>query len=209
MQNINEPVYPPDPLAGRYAGFWMRVAAACIDLVLYAPLYYAVKAVFGREYNAAGEVVFFLIGLFTYAAFFASRFQASPGMWIVGFHVTDEQGGRIHYGRAVKWGIISGLGMALCCISIFYMEYRFDMSAIHQMMKSCDEMNLRMEDCMAEAETTLGVPYQTFAMMAVASLLLTVFLLLIWVLSVVLAKDKAGFHNLVCHTRFIKGRPGA
>jgi hypothetical protein len=63
-----------------------------------------------------------------------------------------------------------------------------------------------MEDCVKEAEDLLGFPYQTFMMMSLASTLLAAFMMLIWTLSVGLARDKAGFHNLICHTRFLKGR---
>lgn len=196
-----------DPLAGRYAGYWLRFFAAVIDLVIYTPLYFAVKVGLGVNHALASEIIFSLFALLTYAAFFSSVLQASPGMYLLKFHVTDEHGGRISYAKALKWGVVSSIGIMLCCVGLFYMEYRFGMTAVNQLMMSCVEENLRMEDCIAEAESMIGFPYNTFLMMQGASVLLALFLMVVWSLSIALAKDKAGFHNLICHTRFIKGRP--
>lgn len=193
-----------DPLEGQYAGFWRRFFAAVIDMVIYTPVYYGIHAAC-RNHGLA-EIIFAVVAVVSYAGFFASKFQASPGMLLLNFHVCDVRGGRINFKQALLWNVVAAIGVAICFSGLIYMQYHFDLVAIRDLMLSCAEENVRMEDCMSEAETSLNIPYSTFSTMSVVSLLLAVFSLTIWTLSVALAKDKAGFHNLICHTRFIKGR---
>lgn len=191
---------------GRYAGFWIRVIAATIDLLLYTPLYLFIKKYCGSNHIILREVVFSVIALGSYAYFFSSKWQASPGMLLMKFHVCDEDGNRLSYPRALWWGVVSSFGVLFCCAGVLYMQYYFNISALNELLLSCAEENVRTEDCLAEVERLIGIPYQTFAMMAGASVIMAVFLLLIWSLSVALARDKSGFNNLICHTRFLKGR---
>jgi uncharacterized RDD family membrane protein YckC len=114
---------PPDPLAGQYVGFWKRFFAACIDMALYSPLYWGIEENMGYG-SMSAEMIFTAIALFSYAFFFSSKWQASPGMRLMGFHVSDEHGARISYGRALWWGVVSTVGVAVCCAGVFYMQYR-------------------------------------------------------------------------------------
>ncbi len=189
-----------------YAGFWVRFAAACIDMLLYVPFYYGIVLPFGEEHRWWGETAFLAFGLVTYAMFFASKWQGSPGMYIMKFHICTDTGGRVGFVRALFWGITGSIGFALCCAGFFYLQSRFDIPAINDLMKSCKEQNVAIEDCAREVESMTNIPFASFMGLCYASLALALFLLIIWMLSVALPKDKTGFHNLICRTRFIKGR---
>ncbi len=206
MTEYSETPIIPDPLEGQYVGFWVKMFAPVLDVIIFIPLYLAIKMLCGEQHPILGEVAFSVFALIAYGLFFASRWQATPGMRVLNFHACDDHGSRLSYGRSLWWSAISSLGMVLCFSGVIYMQYRFDLVAILQLLRSCAEENVRAEDCMAEVENITTIPYETFYTMLLSSVGLAVFLLLIWALSVALARDKSGFHNLICHTRFVKGR---
>jgi uncharacterized RDD family membrane protein YckC len=196
-----------DPLAGKHAGFWLRFVAGAIDLAIYTPLYIVIRGLFGHNHILMAIIVFDIFAISTYAAFFSSKWHASPGLKLLGIYVVDRQGQFISYGQSLKWGIISAVGFIFCCAGLVYMQYRFDLTGVLQLVRSCKEEQLLLEDCIAEVNNIIDVPFETFTMMLQAASLLTAFLLLVWSLSVALTRDKSGFHNLICNTRFIKGKP--
>jgi uncharacterized RDD family membrane protein YckC len=189
-----------------YAGFWVRFFAACVDMAFYAPFYYAICYAFGDDNRWWAEGVFFIFGLVTYSMFFAGRWQASPGMRLLRFHVCDTKGRRLSFLHAVTWGVAGSAGWIICCAGVFYLQTRFDIFAVNDLLNSCVAENVDMEDCHREIESLINIPYGSFTQLCNAALFLTAFLLFIWVLSIALPKDKTGFHNVICHTRFIKGR---
>jgi len=189
-----------------YAGFWVRFFAACIDLIVYLPFYYGVKAVFPQGYDWYAETVFGVFALITYAMFFASRMKGSPGMYLLRFHICKADGSRVSLSRALFWGITSTIGMLICCAGVVYLQSRFDLNAVQDLLISCRAENLTEADCAREIETVVNIPYQNFVEIYYAAAGLAVFLLIIWALSIALPKDKIGFHNLICQTRFVKGR---
>lgn len=206
MTEYAETAAAPDPLDGQYAGFWTKCAAVIMDLLLTLPMYLAVRAVCGEQHPLLGEILFTLLVLAAYVLFFCSKWQATPGMRFMNVHVSDAEGRTISHARAALWGGVSLLGMLISFSGILYMHAKFDLVAVSQLLKSCVEENIRMEDCVMEVETVIGIPYETFNMMLLSASVLAIFLLAIWSLSVALARDKSGFHNLMCGTRFIKGR---
>lgn len=189
-----------------YAGFWVRFFATCIDMALYIPFYYALKLSFGEVYNWWAESVFLGFALITYAMFFASPLKGSPGMYMLKFHICDTYGKRISFLRALSWGITGSIGWAFCFAGVIYLQSNFDIFAVSDLMKSCQEKNIAPKDCISEIETLINVPFASFIELCYAALAMALFLSFIWALSIALPKDKTGFHNLICGTRFIKGR---
>lgn len=196
-----------------YAGFWVRFFAGCVDLAIYAPLYYGIlyeSAILthhtGSSIDWWGQSVFLLTALFTYPFFLANKWQASPGMYLFNFHICTPHGQRITYTRAFIWGIVGSIGWVICCAGVIYVQSHFDLYVIRDLMVSCTEQNVAPEDCNKEIETIVNMPFVNFIQILSASLILMIFLLLIWALSIGLAKDKTGFNNLLCGTRFVKGR---
>lgn len=206
MTDYTAPATIHDPLEGRYAGFWVKVSATIIDLVLSTPFYLGIRLLWGEQHPVLSEITYIALLLCGYATFFASKWQATPGMRIMKVYACDQQGQRLTRSRTITWVVVSSTGFAMCLFGIIYMQMRFDLAAVLQLLKSCAEENVRIEDCAVEVETLIGIPYETFSMMSISSLVLALFLLLIWSLSVALAKDKSGFHNLICRTRFLRGR---
>ncbi len=190
-----------------FAGFWVRFAAVCIDLVLSAPLYYGVEMAFGPQMHWAAESIFIVLAIAAYAFFFSSRWQGTPGMYILQFHICDDEGNRISFGRGIYWIITSFVGWAVCFAGIIYLQAHFDMRAVQDLQASCLDQNVAVDDCRREIESLIHIPYANFMELVYASMALFAFLALIWALSIALPKDKTGFHNVLCRTRFLKGRP--
>lgn len=229
---MTDEALPPMPPHAHYAGFWLRFIAACIDLVLYMPVYwgmgiafdYACLHVLGVSMTDASvdyadvtpstphevyrwwfESIFGVVALLSYSWFFSSKWQASPGMHLLKFRVTGEEGQRIGFLRALAWGITGTFGWLICCAGVLYLQK--DIMIVRDMLDSCKEQNVDMADCVTEVEKAIGISFISFQHLMYAAAGLTVFMFLIWALSIALPRDKTGFHNLICGTRFLKGRP--
>ena len=188
-----------------YAGFWIRFLSVCIDLLLSAPFYYAAQHLPGKEW--VGDTIYTVAFMLAYAFFFSSRMQGTPGMYLLRFRITDVEGKRISFGRAFYWVITSVVLWLICFAGVVYLQSRFDLYGIAQLEYSCLQQNIAPEDCAQEIEKVVNISFADFTMLVNASLALFLFLTVIWALSIALPKDKTGFHNLLCGTRFLKGRP--
>jgi uncharacterized RDD family membrane protein YckC len=117
---------PATPASRQYAGFWLRVAAAVIDLIILAiPLAMAVSYLslamgswraflelhpgqtpdeivdaFGRTYLFAILCFFILTGWLYFALFESSSWQGTLGKKFIGLSVADLEGNRVTFGRA-------------------------------------------------------------------------------------------------------------
>jgi len=218
-------------LDAHYAGFWVRFVAACIDLILYTPLYVGMRYAFdfgvghmlgagvadtsidfaggtakpGDIYRWWFEGLFAVVALASYAWFFSAKWQGSLGMYLLKFRITDTEGKRISFMRAFSWCITGTVGWLICCAGILYLQK--DIIAVKDMLVSCQEQNVDVLECIPEIEKVIGIPYSSFEQLMYAAVGLTFFMFLIWALSIALPKDKTGFHNLICGTRFLRGRP--
>jgi uncharacterized RDD family membrane protein YckC len=103
----------------RYAGFWIRFWAAVVDLLVLAPPLVLVLFFisFGGE-NVDGlgliaqSIFSFIIYPFYFSFFESSRWQATPGKRLLGLRVTDLNGYRISFSRAIRRNVskfLSGL----------------------------------------------------------------------------------------------------
>jgi uncharacterized RDD family membrane protein YckC len=114
------------PAANQYAGFWLRVPAAIIDLIILAiPLAMAVSylsvamgswraflqlhpgqspqeivAAFGHTYLFAILCFFIVTGWLYFALFESSRWQGTLGKKFIGLSVADLRGNRVTFARA-------------------------------------------------------------------------------------------------------------
>lgn len=114
--------------ARRYAGFWIRFAACAIDnfllmfalmpLSVGAALVAAVTAQAAPDSDAIPAVLVatvlaaVVMWWLYFTMFESSRARGTPGKWILGLRVTDEEGARIGFGRANArfWSkLLSGL----------------------------------------------------------------------------------------------------
>ena len=132
------PAYPVAQAGVRYGGFWIRVVAAIIDVIIIKVVLLPFKAVFGLgglalngfdthgfhrglalPYLIFGSGVFILLTLgasWLYEAFMeSSPYQATLGKMIFGMKVTDLYGNRISFARATGRHFAKILsGMILC-----------------------------------------------------------------------------------------------
>jgi uncharacterized RDD family membrane protein YckC len=117
---------PPRPA---FAGFWLRAVACVIDTIFIAALFVLVASLFPSTFEKllppsptslmdmprpAPLVIAILvaIGCLYYTMFEASSWQATPGKRILRLYVTDLNGQRITFGRALTRNLarqISGI----------------------------------------------------------------------------------------------------
>jgi uncharacterized RDD family membrane protein YckC len=120
---------PPGAVASPYAGFWARVGAYLIDLlvVLIPVVLLALIPILG--------IILDIVGIWLYFALQeSSERQATIGKRAVGIYVTDLQGRRISFGQATGryFGkIISGLILYIGYIMVAFTEKK---QGLHEMM---------------------------------------------------------------------------
>lgn len=113
-----------EPKTGLYAGFWRRVGAYFIDsLVVGIPLAIIFSAAGYKDNDAGPGLISALIGFLYFTLFESSKHQATPGKMALGIIVTDLNGHRISYQKAViRWlsKIISGLLLMIGYIMVAF-----------------------------------------------------------------------------------------
>jgi len=188
-----------------FAGFWRRALALVIDLVLSAPLYYGIQAVLGAH-TLASEGTFLLVLTGLYVAMFSGRWQASPGMRMMGVIITDAHGQRISHARALWWMGTSLAAAAIIFAAMLWLQWRFDLDRINEVRFSAFAGAMDMAAANAEVEQLAGMPVAAFDRLSSIAASITVALWFVWVLSIVYGRQKAGFHNWICGTRLLKAR---
>jgi uncharacterized RDD family membrane protein YckC len=89
----------------QYAGFWIRVGAYCIDVVILLIPNLLVSFLLKATQNAAGVEIMaafytLMIWWIYTAVLYSSNWQATVGKKVLGLKVVDENGGRISFGKA-------------------------------------------------------------------------------------------------------------
>ena len=147
----------------RYVGFWLRVVASLIDAVLMniavAVLSEAVLRVGGFSVSMdqvnlmasegsldpsllqnllIGLVVATVISLVVLVLFDgimpATVLMATPGKWMLGMAITDEQGQRISYGKAIGRHAAKGISGLILCIGFLMVAFTKRKRGLHDMM---------------------------------------------------------------------------
>lgn len=134
-----------------YAGFWKRVAAYIIDLIIIAFLVYVAISLLaaslfdqppGLAEEALGE---FLVGWFYYAGFEASGKQATPGKMLLGIKVTDLEGEGISFARATARHFGKILSTAILFIGFLMVAFTEKKQGLHDKIAGCLVVNKEME----------------------------------------------------------------
>ncbi|HET9698660.1 MAG TPA: RDD family protein [Terriglobales bacterium] len=120
-----------------YAGFWSRVAAKLVDLVIFAlcllplDLLNGTSFVLGKNrgfgHEGVGEALVFVSFCLYCAAMESSRWQATVGKRMAGIIVTDVDGNRISFRRALARSISQITGI----FGIFVMLFSARKQALH------------------------------------------------------------------------------
>lgn len=90
----------------KYAGFWIRVAAAIIDSIILYAVFFGVALVFldgmaSLSVNITLQLVFMAVGIVYFVAMESSFRQATLGKMAVGIKVGDAQGQQLSFANAL------------------------------------------------------------------------------------------------------------
>jgi uncharacterized RDD family membrane protein YckC/Tfp pilus assembly major pilin PilA len=114
-----------------YAGFWRRAAAAFLDgLILIIPNFIVALFVPGA-WAAVAQIV---IDALYYALLTSSESQATLGKRAFGIKVTDLEGGRIGFGRALARYFAAWISMLILGIGFLMAGFPARKQALHDMI---------------------------------------------------------------------------
>jgi uncharacterized RDD family membrane protein YckC len=100
----------------RYAGFWIRLLAYFVDLIILVPINLVIGYLIFPHHELfvpsqhpsaapnnlqAAQYVNFLVTMLYTVLFNASKYQTTPGGMAVGIRVTDLEGRRISFGKSI------------------------------------------------------------------------------------------------------------
>jgi uncharacterized RDD family membrane protein YckC len=121
-----------------YAGFWRRFAAYIIDNILISVVFWLVALVLGAIAGDGGVIVAYIlgtIGVFVYfAAMESSTSQATIGKIALGIQVTDLQGNRISFGKALGRNLAKILSALILYIGFIMAAFTARKQALHDMI---------------------------------------------------------------------------
>ncbi|MFZ5433731.1 MAG: RDD family protein [Calditrichota bacterium] len=148
-----------------YAGFWRRFLAHIIDKMILIIPSWLIALLFGLGFitslvDAAQSgcsdpeeivplilgsilsifwlaIVIYLVQLFYFAGFESSKMQATPGKMALGIIVTDGQGRRVSFGRAIGRNLGKIISSAIFSIGYIMAGLTARKQALHDMLADC------------------------------------------------------------------------
>jgi uncharacterized RDD family membrane protein YckC len=150
--SIVQEVLAATPPRLAYAGFWIRVCAKCIDLLILNMLVMMVAKIFGvwheppmienmdqlmqfvREMNSLGRIA--IVVSFFYQWFFLRRFSATPGKLLLGLRVVRSDGSPLSHGRIFGRFFAEMLNQFTLFIGYLVAAFDDEKRAMHDMI--CD-----------------------------------------------------------------------
>ena len=131
-------------IAGHYAGFWVRVGARIIDIVIVTIALVVIELVSRGvldDYDTAGEEAFWTLIWFVghwlyFAGLHASEWQATLGKRMLGLRVADVQGHRISFGRATGRYFAEILSALILLIGYLMVAFTERKQGLHDMLAS-------------------------------------------------------------------------
>ena len=129
----------------RYAGFWLRVIAAFLDGILTSFVSFVLGFVIGfagafaapgadNSVQTLAGLVGGLFGIVYYVWMEGSSRQATLGKIAVGIRVTDLDGGRIGYGRALGRNLLKILSALILGIGYLMAAFTARKQGLHDML---------------------------------------------------------------------------
>jgi uncharacterized RDD family membrane protein YckC len=121
-----------------YAGFWRRLAAYLIDSILIGivgGIAFAILAGIGGDGGAViGYLIWFVGSFVYYAAMESSSSQATVGKIALGIQVTDLEGNRVSFGRALGRNLAKILSAIILYIGFIIAAFTERKQALHDMI---------------------------------------------------------------------------
>ena len=125
-----------------YSGFWLRVAALFIDVLILLPF----SLFFGYIENQPGLfwlgfIASMVMGWLYFSLFESGNWQATPGKRLMSIRVTNLQGERIGFGRATARYFAKFLSSIILCIGYLMAAFTQKKQALHDMI--CETLVLK------------------------------------------------------------------
>ena len=121
-----------------YSGFWRRFAAYLIDVILLNVIFWIVILILGGIGGDGGAVIGYLLALVGYFAYFSymesSERQATVGKSALGIQVTDLNGARISFGKALGRTAGKILSALILYIGFIMAAFTEKKQALHDIM---------------------------------------------------------------------------
>ncbi|MFD0671876.1 RDD family protein [Cohnella sp. GCM10027633] len=126
----NDSLFMPD-----YAGFWRRALAVLVDgLILLLPIMLLSRILLGPDASDDNNWVEFIVMLLYKSLMESSAKQATLGKMLIGIKVTDEDGGRISFGRAAGRHLASILSGIILFIGFMMAGWTEKKQALHDLI---------------------------------------------------------------------------
>lgn len=131
-------------LADPYGGFWLRVVARVIDIVILSIALVVIELVARGvldDYDTAGEESFWALVWFVghwlyFAGLHASEWQATIGKRLLGLRVADLQGERITFGNATGRYFAEILSALILLIGYLMVAFTERKQGLHDLLAS-------------------------------------------------------------------------
>jgi len=133
----------------RYAGFWLRLFAAAIDVGVVLMLVWIFGLVIGADIAAlepdeanraklrAMWIAALAVGWFYFAGMESTAPQATLGKLLMGIYVTDLEGNRVTFGRASVRYWVKYVSIAIVFIGFILAAFTRHKQALHDMAAGC------------------------------------------------------------------------
>lgn len=187
-----------------YAGFWQRVFAVCVDAVLFCVLVYLPLFILASLFPSAYEnftsnldskspkltilslqLFVYFIASIIFACFYSSKWQASPGKRLLNVYVTSYNLKPISFKRGFFRYFIQS-------VFTIFPQILFLISGVDLFILEEDPSFIYNENTYM-VSIIAGVVYPLLA--------------ILWYLMAVFSAQKTAFHDVICGTRALKGRP--
>jgi uncharacterized RDD family membrane protein YckC len=121
-----------------YSGFWRRFVAYVIDNILLTVIFWLLVLVLGGIAGDGGMIGAYTLGAIVwlgyYAAMESSTSQATVGKMALGIQVTDLEGNRISFGKALGRNLAKILSALIFYIGFIMAAFTAKKQALHDMI---------------------------------------------------------------------------
>ena len=121
-----------------YSGFWRRFVAYVIDNILLSVIFWLLVLVLGGIAGDGGVIGAYTLGAIVwlgyYAAMESSTSQATVGKMALGIQVTDLEGNRISFGRALGRNLAKIISVLIFYIGFIMAAFTAKKQALQDMI---------------------------------------------------------------------------
>ncbi len=122
----------------RYGGFWIRVAACLIDVIILLPVSFVVSFLQQIDPSSIGQLAGFIVGLATTVAYnvllVARPAQATWGKQVLVLRIVRADGKPIGHGLALGRYLARTLSFLCLCIGVLMVGVTREKRGLHDMM---------------------------------------------------------------------------